>query len=93
MGKADLRSRTRSLVDDVVCQGVRYLFEIGVLKDGRHATALIRVAATEGAVLGGFYSSMDRMVAQLPIDLHKQGVPPSVVAYVQESFHLLTIYD
>lgn len=92
MGKADLQLRARSFVDDVVCQGVRYWFELGVLPDGRHAAAMIRSNSADSRVLGGFYNSMARMVAQAPIDLRDQGVPPAVVAYVQESLCLLRTY-
>jgi hypothetical protein len=92
MGKVDLKSRAHSLVDDVVCQGVRYWFELSALQDGRHALAMIRPGVAGTPVLGGVYRGMARMVAQAPKDLLGQGVPPAVVGYVEESLRLFIAY-
>jgi hypothetical protein len=71
---------------------VRYWFELGVLADGLHAAALIRSDGPGGRVLGGFYPTMAQMVAQAPLDLAEQGVPPAVIAYVKDSLRLLRVY-
>ncbi|MDQ6628497.1 MAG: hypothetical protein M3Z29_08630 [Pseudomonadota bacterium] len=92
MGNVELKSRAHSLVDDVVCQGVRYLFELSAFEGGCHATALVRSGRAADPVLGGFYPSMDRMLAQGPADLCRQGVPPAVVSYVKESLSLFMAY-
>ena len=92
MGKADLQLRAHSLVDDVVCQGVRYWFELSAFVDGCHATALMRSASAESPVHGGLYRSLDRMLAQAPADLLQQGVPPSVVDYVKDSLRVFMMY-
>ena len=92
MNPSYLQAKAYSLVDDVVCQGVCYCFEVGVLDGGRHTTAMIRPAETGGPVLGGFYDSMESMVARVPADLLEQGVPPSVVSYVVDSLNLLVAY-
>lgn len=92
MAKADLQLRAHSLVDDVVCQGVRYWFELSAFADGCHATALMRSAEAQAPVLGGLYRSLDRMLAQAPDDLLKQGVPPAVVAYVADSLRVFILY-
>ncbi len=92
MGKQHLRTRAYSLVDDVVCQGVCYRFELGTGDDGRYTAALIRPADVAGAVLGGSYASMAAMAARAPADLLRQGVPPAVVSYVVESLSLFLAY-
>jgi hypothetical protein len=92
MDKVDLQTRAHSLVDDVVCQGVRYWFELSAFADGCHATALVRSADPDGPVLGGIYSSFERMFNQAPGHLREQGVPPAVAAYVEESLRLMTVY-
>ncbi len=92
MGAIHLKPKAYSLVDDVVCQGVCYCFEVGVLADGRHSTAMIRPADADSPVLGGLYDSMDAMVARAPADLLEQGVPPSVVSYVVDSLNLFVAY-
>jgi hypothetical protein len=92
MSKVDLKVRAQSFVDDVVCQGVRYWFELSVFADGCHATSLIRSADPDGAVLGGIYPSFERMYNQAPAHLREQGVPPAVAAYVEESLRLMTVY-
>ena len=92
MDKTTLRARLHSLVDDVVCQGVHYSFEISVLRDGRHALGLVRTGSADAAVLGGVYPSRARLADRAPADLVAQGVPPAVVAYVTESLHLMTAY-
>ena len=92
MGKRDLLTRTYSLVDDVVSQGVCYCFELSVLEDGRHSAALIRPVENGSPVFGGIYESMDAMSEWAPVDLLRQGVPPSVVSYVVESLNLFSAY-
>ena len=84
------RARLHSLVDDVVCQGVRYSFEISILRDGRHALGLLRSGDADARVLGGIYANRTRLVERGTVDLLAQGVPPAVVAYVAESLHLIT---
>src|SRR5438477_645805 len=51
MDIAPLRTRLHTLVDDVVCQGVRYGFEISILRDGRHALGMVRAGALETPLL------------------------------------------
>ena len=92
MGASQGVPKAHSLVDDVVCQGVCYCFEVGVFEDGRHSTAMIRPADIDGPVLGGLYADMDAMVARAPADLLEQGVPPSVVSYVVDSLNLFVAY-
>ena len=92
MGKVDQQVRAHSLIDDVVCQGVRYWFELSVFADGCHATAMVRSTDPDGPVLGGIYPSFERMYTQAPAHLREQGVPPSVAAYVEESLRLMTVY-
>ena len=43
-------------------------------------------------MLGGFYPSMEKMLAQAPVDLAEQGVPPAVISYVNDSLRLLKVY-
>ena len=92
MDKTAPRARLHSLVDDVVCQGVHYSFEISILRDGRHALGMVRSGNAEAAVLGGVYPSRARLAERAPADLLAQGVPPAVVAYVGDSLHLITAY-
>jgi len=92
MDIAPLRTRLHTLVDDVVCQGVHYGFEISILRDGRHALGLVRTGAMPTPLLGGVYRSRAELVARAPADLRSQGVPPAVVSYVTESLHLITAY-
>jgi hypothetical protein len=92
MAKVDLKSRAHSLVDDVVCQEVRYWFELSAFEDGSHAIALMRSADPDSPVLGGRYRSKSRMMSEAPEQLLQQGVPPAVVAYVGESLRLLAVY-
>jgi hypothetical protein len=86
------RARLHNLVDDVVCQGVHYSFEISILRNGRHALGLVRSGAVESVVLGGVYPSRARLAERGRRDLLAKGVPPAVVAYVIESLHLITAY-
>jgi hypothetical protein len=92
MGKIALQHRALSLVDDVVCQGVRYWFELTAFADGSHSTAMVRSADPDGTVLGGLYPSFERMFTLAPAHLRAQGVPPAVAAYVEESLRLMTVY-
>ena len=92
MDKTTARARLHSLVDDVVCQGVHYSFEISILRDGRHALGLVRSGSTASPVLGGVYPSRSRLAERAPVDLLAQGIPPAVAAYVTESLHLMTAY-
>jgi hypothetical protein len=87
-----LRTKAHSLVDDVVCQGVCYRFELGAGEDGRHTATLIRPAEAGSPTLGGSYGSMAAMAARAPADLLRQGVPPAVVAYVVDSLSLFLAY-
>ena len=92
MKVARLRTRLHTLVDDVVCQGVRYGFEISIMRDGRPALGLVREGRLDQPVLGGVYATRSALAARAPADLLAQGVPPSVVSYVAESLHLITAY-
>jgi len=92
MDIAPLRTRLHTLVDDVVCQGVRYGFEISILRDGRHALGMVRGGALDSPLLGGVYRSRGQLLERAPADLRAQGVPPAVVSYVTESLHLITAY-
>jgi len=92
MGKQELKTKAHSLVDDVVCQGVCYRFELGAGDDGRHTAALIRPGDIDGTVFGGSYGSMAAMAARVPADLLRQGVPPAVVCYLVDSLSLFLAY-
>ncbi len=92
MGKLHLRTRAYSLVDDVICQGVCYRFELGAGEDGRYTAALIRPSDVAGTVSGGSYASMAAMASGAPADLLRQGIPPAVVSYVVESLSLFLAY-
>jgi hypothetical protein len=92
MDIAPLRTRLHSLVDDVVCQGVRYGFEISILRDGRHALGMVRSTPADAPLLGGVYRNRSELVRRVQTDLARQGVPPAVVRYVTESLHLMTAY-
>jgi hypothetical protein len=92
MDIAPVPTRLHTLVDDVVCQGVRYGFEISILRDGRHALGMVRAGGLQAPLLGGVYRSRAQLMQRAPSDLRAQGVPPAVVAYVTESLHLITAY-
>ena len=92
MDIASPRTRLHTLVDDVVCQGVRYGFEISILRDGRHALGMVRAGDLKACLLGGVYASRSQLVERAPAELRAQGVPPAVVRYVTESMHLMIAY-
>ena len=92
MDKTTARARLHSLVDDVVCQGVHYSFEISILRDGRHALGMVRSTPADAPLLGGVYRNRSELVRRVQTDLARQGVPPAVVRYVTESLHLMTAY-